>query len=135
MTATCKHRTAARAQSAPVYSTGKPCRNGHDSHRYTATGLCVACKAAKDRRFVERYPDAKRENAAAWYAANREQGQATRNAYHARRKEDPEYQAMRKAYQETNYDQIQAQRQAKNSTPEAKAAKAAKRKAKPAKRN
>jgi hypothetical protein len=129
MKQTTKLRAAARAQGAATYATGKTCHNGHDSPRYTATGLCVACKAAKDRRFVERYPNAKKDNAAAWYVANREQGLATRRAYHERRKGDPDYESVRKAYQVEHYDRLRNLQRAKNSTPEAKAAKAAKRKA------
>lgn len=129
MTRTCNHRAAARAADTPTYDTGKLCRNGHESHRYTATGLCIACKAAKDKRFVERYPDVKKNSAAAWYVENHAQGLATRRAYHARRKHDPEYLAMRQQYYETTRDVQLTMKRAKNATPEAKAAKAAKRKA------
>jgi hypothetical protein len=129
MTRTCKYRAAAREAATPTYSTGKPCRNGHDAFRYTATGLCTACKAAKDQRFVARYPDVKKANAAAWYAANRVQGLATRRAYHARRKDEPDYLAMRRDYYEVTRDTQLIKKRARNSTPEAKAAKAAKRKA------
>lgn len=31
----------------PKYYTGRPCRNGHETFRYTSTGNCSAC--AKDR--------------------------------------------------------------------------------------
>lgn len=111
-----------------TYDPGKPCRNGHDSPRYKSTGLCVACKRAKTLRHYEKHAEKRRADAAAWYAANRDHGQATRNAYHARRKDDPAYQMMRKTYQETHYERIQDQKRAHNATPEVRAAKAAKRK-------
>lgn len=31
-----------------TYNTGKPCRRGHDSDRYTSNGMCVACVKMKD---------------------------------------------------------------------------------------
>lgn len=112
-----------------TYDPGKPCRNGHTSPRYVSTKLCVACKHEKTLRHYAKNAEKRRADAAKWYAENREQGKATRNAYHERRKHAPEYRAMREAYQVTNYEQIRAQRLAKAATPEARAAKAAKRKA------
>lgn len=32
------------------YSTGKPCKHGHDSPRYTYSGTCVACVAVSTAR-------------------------------------------------------------------------------------
>jgi glutamate dehydrogenase/leucine dehydrogenase len=37
-----KRMDAARA-GEKLYFTGKPCKNGHLEHRYTSTGICVAC--------------------------------------------------------------------------------------------
>ena len=36
-------REAAKAAGERFYWTGKPCRNGHLSKRYTGTGACAAC--------------------------------------------------------------------------------------------
>ena len=36
-------RFDAATKGEKTYSTGKPCSNGHDSHRYTSTGVCVEC--------------------------------------------------------------------------------------------
>jgi len=112
-----------------TYDPGKPCSKGHISQRYVATKLCVACKREKDARHRARHAEKRRRAAAKWYANNREQGLVTRNAYHARRKDDPEYRQQRAAYQTEHYDKILTQRRTRNATPEAKAAKAAKRKA------
>lgn len=38
-------RAAAIAAGLDRYQTGKPCKNGHDGPRYTASGTCVACVA------------------------------------------------------------------------------------------
>ena len=36
-------RAEAKAQGLQRYYQGKPCKYGHDSERYTSTGICVAC--------------------------------------------------------------------------------------------
>ena len=36
-------RKEALAQGLHTYSTGKPCKYGHESDRYSSTGICVAC--------------------------------------------------------------------------------------------
>lgn len=37
------HRPEARAKGLKTYYTGKICRNGHDSYRYTQSGTCAQC--------------------------------------------------------------------------------------------
>lgn len=49
-------RLAAKAAGTRTYSTGKPCKNGHFSDRYTSTGVCIACGEIKHKRFLERHP-------------------------------------------------------------------------------
>lgn len=36
-------RSAAKAAGERFYETGKPCKHGHTSKRYTGTGLCAVC--------------------------------------------------------------------------------------------
>lgn len=43
-------RQAAMASGAPVYWTGKECKNGHVAHRYVGCGRCVKCDADQRRR-------------------------------------------------------------------------------------
>lgn len=112
-----------------TYDPGKPCRNGHTSPRYTATKLCVACKQEKSVRHYAKHAEKRKAAAAQWFAENRERGLATRSAYHARRQGDATYEAPRKAYTAQHYDRLLARQRARMATPEAKAAKAAKRKA------
>ena len=40
-------RLAAAQQGYTQYFTGKPCKNGHVSHRYTASGQCAKCACEK----------------------------------------------------------------------------------------
>lgn len=37
----------AKAAGLQRYRTGKPCKYGHDTERYTATGICVGCTRAR----------------------------------------------------------------------------------------
>lgn len=46
---------AAKAAGLPRYSTGKPCRNGHLSERYTKGGKCIVCEAERQRRAARRH--------------------------------------------------------------------------------
>jgi len=38
-----KPRIAARRTGALTYNTGKPCKHGHTTDRYTSTGGCLGC--------------------------------------------------------------------------------------------
>ena len=40
-------RAEAQAQGLKTYSTGRPCKYGHESDRYSSTGICVACTRAR----------------------------------------------------------------------------------------
>ena len=43
-------RAEARARGASRYVTGLPCKLGHLTERYVSNGICVECKAIKNRR-------------------------------------------------------------------------------------
>lgn len=88
----------------------------------------MECKKAKDRRDYERHAEKRKNRANQYYHANIEAGRAARNAYHERRRDDPEYQTVRRAYNAKHYERLLALQREKNSTSEARAAKAAKRK-------
>lgn len=109
-----------------TYFTGEPCRNGHTAPRYVSDKRCVQCKADKDARHYAKHGDATRARALAHHEANRDERVAAMRAYHAANKDAPDYQAKRAAYMAANRDKFLATQRAKNSTPEAKAAKAAK---------
>ena len=50
-------RADAIATGKTVYFTGKPCRAGHVSQRYTSTGHCLEClrlRALADRMAIKR---------------------------------------------------------------------------------
>ena len=49
----------AREKRHKFYYTGKPCRNGHYSKRYTKDSGCVACKREKNRGEHKKYKNIK----------------------------------------------------------------------------
>lgn len=75
-----RHKDA-RANGLYLYYTGRPCRNGHDSPRYTSSGGCAAClktkaeasKALKAKYDKERYSQSServKQRMRNWRAAN-----------------------------------------------------------------
>lgn len=46
-------RAGAFAQGRKHFYTGKPCKYGHDSARFTSTGGCMACNAARSNLFAQ----------------------------------------------------------------------------------
>ncbi len=57
-------RAVASARGEIVYFTGRPCKNGHTSPRYTKTGVCSECakeRARKQREDRESYNEYHRE--------------------------------------------------------------------------
>lgn len=65
------NRKDAKARGLIRYFTGKPCKNGHLSEKYTSIGRCCECQ--RQRRLVE-VKDRKTENKRVkkWRAANRD---------------------------------------------------------------
>lgn len=110
-----------------TFFTGKPCRNGHIAPRYVNGRRCVQCKSEKDARYYAGNGGEQiREKARVQYYGDHEAQKAYRREYHARRRDDPAYQAVREAYNEKHHERLLDLKRARNATPEAKAAKAAK---------
>lgn len=101
-------RVDARAQGLRRYSTGEPCRNGHDAERYVCDTRCVECELEQKRNrransdWFRRYyaanagrknsqrrerhaenPERLREWAREYYAGNRERRCEHRHKYYA----------------------------------------------------
>lgn len=111
--------------TADTYETGQPCRNGHVAPRYVANKRCIECIRIKSVKAYVARGDEIKARAAAWYIANPDKAKETRRAYHDKMRDDEQYQAMRAAYMQEHRDRLLKIQRAKNSTPEAKAAKAA----------
>lgn len=103
-------RRVAVVRGIKTYYSGKPCRQGHDSGRYTGKGSCIAClhahgKRAKEsgyyrRRYLENreeileaqrkaYPqkaEKKKENAANWSTNNKAARRAIAKNYKMKRR-------------------------------------------------
>lgn len=46
-------RKDAASRGLLKYTTGKPCRNGHNTYRYTKTGVCVGCTRLHSQRYAK----------------------------------------------------------------------------------
>jgi hypothetical protein len=56
-------RTDAKAQGLKFYNTGKPCKHGHLSNRYTSTAICLECVKLAG---VDRYKNNRETQHASW---------------------------------------------------------------------
>ena len=72
-----KTRAEAKALGAPQYFTGKPCKQGHLVPKFTSSGSCTECLAARRREYMREWaqknPEVKKERAAEWYEKKREE--------------------------------------------------------------
>lgn len=86
-----RHKDA-KAQGLYLYYTGRLCRNGHDSPRYTSSGGCVECikekgaankseKASYDKNRYLQKADQIKERMRKWRAANSEKHVAAAKAW------------------------------------------------------
>ena len=70
-------RSDAKTLGAPQYFTGKPCKQGHLAPKFTCSGSCTECLAARRRDYMRDWaaknPEIKKQRAAEWYAKNREE--------------------------------------------------------------
>jgi hypothetical protein len=66
--------------------TGKPCIRCQKTERYISSKRCVACSAARCKRWVEDNGESHRETQAAWRSANREYIRATQKSESSERK-------------------------------------------------
>lgn len=69
-------RCEAIALNLDKYDTGKPCKNGHSTSRYTKTGHCVECSKTKCAKYLsknkERIYEHNRNFSKQYYKENRE---------------------------------------------------------------
>lgn len=49
-------RIAARAAREVHYSTGSPCKHGHEDRKFTANGICVQCSITRAKRWLAARP-------------------------------------------------------------------------------
>jgi len=79
--------TEAKQSGLTFYETGKPCKHGHLSKRYTKTAICVECHAARTLKWHVDNPYKTNENKKLW-AANNPQKLATKRKKWAQRNPD-----------------------------------------------
>jgi 5-methylcytosine-specific restriction endonuclease McrA len=61
----------AKLQGADRFYTGRPCKRGHVSERYTASRECVSCTSDKAKKRWAEKPDIEKQRIAAWRAENK----------------------------------------------------------------
>ena len=99
-------RAEAKAQGLKFYNTGKPCKHGHLSDRYTSTGICVECVKLAG---VDRYknnPEAQLASWKKWLENNREIHNARVKRWQAANKD--KVRADAKAWAAANPEKIRA---------------------------
>jgi hypothetical protein len=65
-------RSEAKAQGLKFYSTGKPCKYGHLSDRYTTTYICVECAKIASIDSYKNNKDMKYASWRKWYESNKD---------------------------------------------------------------
>lgn len=65
-------RREAKALGLPKYNTGKPCRRGHLSERYTKNSHCVECAIQKSTVWRKTNPELNRKSWRKWFESNRD---------------------------------------------------------------
>lgn len=67
------HRVVSRAKardlSIPYYYTGKPCKHGHFSDRFTSTAICIECNRLNSEKIRKEQPDRQKKYLPAAYEA------------------------------------------------------------------
>ena len=77
----------ARELGIKFFYSGRPCKNGHHSPRYTRTHMCLDCRRMHENARIRRDPAAHSAKGRGWYAANREKAVARTIAYNSKNKE------------------------------------------------
>lgn len=67
---TIKTRREAADAGESKYYTGKPCKNGHDGMRYTASGICCKCNSDGVKKYAGRLNAAKVSRAVGAFVHN-----------------------------------------------------------------
>lgn len=106
----------AKSVGSKYYYSG-PCRNGHDSPRYTSIKRCVVCQATASKRLIDKDPDlakaklrdryvankvAIRERVKAWYQKTIEDRRVY--SYDRYREKTEHIKSIRRAYLKANPD-------------------------------
>ena len=90
-----KTREQAIQQQQKYYYTGKPCVNGHTSHRYTSSHVCCECSKESSARYNRKHRTELRKKMRKHYQANRTKYNEVSNNWQKRNREH-----MREYHQE-----------------------------------
>ena len=99
-------RAEAKLQKLKFYNTGKPCKHGHLSDRYTTTAICIACVKLAG---VDRYKNARETQLASWrkwYESNKDTHNERVKRWQAANKDKVRMDAQ--AWAKANPDKVKA---------------------------
>lgn len=82
-----KTAAEARAAGAKMYFTGRPCKQGHVSPRWTMGSICVECGRTSQRKHYAATLDESKARVAKWQKQNQERVLAIKAAYRDRNRE------------------------------------------------
>lgn len=99
-------RREAKALGLPKYSTGKPCRRGHLSERYTNTAHCVKCATEHSAVWRKANPEAQYQSWRKWLEANRDAHNFRVKRWQANNQD--KVKAARKIWESANPDKMAA---------------------------
>lgn len=99
-------RRAARAAGQTRFFTGEPCSNGHIGERQTASGQCVECHSAIDRRRYRADPSPCKDNARRWCRENKDRKNELGREWSKRNL--PKMAARAKQWRQKNQDKAKA---------------------------
>lgn len=98
-------RANAKDKDLKRFYTGIPCIHGHDSERFVSDGRCLACNAAKMRRYWKKHPEKTKERNEKF--RDRRKNSEWHQAYLAKRREkwatDKEWRNEQKRIMRRNY--------------------------------
>lgn len=89
----------ARASGSARYFTGKPCKHGHVSPRFTSNRRCIVCSVAAAEQWKRDNPDYMDEYRKEYYAANKDALRIQYDEWYAANRED-RLDAKRTMYEE-----------------------------------
>ncbi len=96
-------RKAAFAKGETYYDTGKPCKHGHYSKRFTSSWGCTVCDAGRWNQLSEAEKNRERikhtASAKKWRLANLERHREYQAAYRAKQREKKLHDKKQKEYQ------------------------------------
>ena len=96
----------AQEQGLKFYCTGKPCKHGHISDRYTKTGHCIECVKIQSTQWKTKNPDKQKAAMRKWWENNKETHNIRVKKWQSANKD--KIKVLRTAWDKANPDKVKA---------------------------